>query len=96
MKTEITKMNTEITLDHKNVYANGKRVGHYWSSSESSSEKPRIRIINDEDEMIFIEPGEVDHDDTLSVIDFVHGFFEFDLHEILNAIQELKISVPTK
>ena len=51
--------------------------------------------------MIFIEPrelkpGEVEHDDTLSVVDFVLGFFEFDLHEILNAIQELKISVPTK
>lgn len=94
-------MSIEITIHEKSVLANGKKIGHYWNGSESSSKKPRIRIFNEDDEMIFIEPrelkpGEVEHDDTLSVVDFVLGFFEFDLHEILNAIQELKISVPTK
>ena len=75
----------EITIDEKSVYANKKQVGHYWSGSESSSGKPRIRIFNENDEMIFIEPG-ISSD----------GYYEFDNHEIINAIQELKISVPTK
>lgn len=75
----------EITIHEKSVHANKKPVGHYWSASDSSSGKPRIRIFNDNDEMIFIEPG-MSRD----------GNYEFDKNEIIDAIQELKISVPNK
>lgn len=43
-------------IKNGNIYLANIRIGHHWLASESQSGSETLRIFNDKDEMIFIEP----------------------------------------